>query len=123
MGMDISTSFVVGVSYLPDGDALTALEEKGTLEFNGRTLEFGEHESEYSLDPIAEHFGLELALDMPRPEEISDFFIGVVWSHRPSDKEVEEAKKKVAEALPKLEAVLGKASSGVEEWTATGISV
>ena len=123
MGMDISTSFVIGVSFLPDGDTVEALEEKGSLLFEGNTLEFGDHETEYALGPIAEHFGLELALDMPRPEEISDYLIGVVWSARPNDDDVKEAREKVAAVLPKLEAVLGKASSAVEEWTATSISV
>ena len=123
MGMDISTSFVVGVSFLPDGGSLDTLEEKGTIEFEGNTLEFGRYDNEYSLEIVASHFDVELALDMPRPEEIFDYLIGVVWSSRPSDNDVKEAKEKVAAVLPKLEAVLGKASSAVEEWTATSISV
>lgn len=123
MGMDIHTRFMVGVTYYRDGDSVKALEERGDVAFGGDTLTFGRHDTHEALETVASVFGLEVGSQMPRPEVISYYVIGESWKERPSDDEVEAAKKRIGALVPSLEAVLGEVCAGVGEDRMTSISV
>ena len=107
MGMDVSRATVYGVSYV---ELLEAKQEAGADDI------------EEIFAKAAKKVGLTSWEQIPRPDTITDVYIGVVFYDRPTDSQVEKAKKKVTQALPKLKKLLGEPSSGVEEWSGVTVS-
>jgi len=69
------------------------------------------------ISEVAEELKLDSGFTQLQSDEISDMFIGVSFTERPTDAEVAAAKKKVEKLLPKIEELMGcKASSKVVLW-------
>lgn len=100
MSVYTSTATVIGVSYL------TLVEE-------------GEDEK---IQEAATEVGLEVWDEMPKLDCLTDMYVGVVFYDRPTDAEVEEAKKKVEAALPKLRELLGEPDSEIDTWNGVCVS-
>ncbi len=73
------------------------------------------------VEEAAAEVGLWAWGQMPRFDELTDMYVGVVFYDRPTDAEVAEAIARVQAALPKLTEMLGAASSDIETWA--GVSI
>ncbi len=102
MSHSAQAAIIIGVSYID------LLEERGTEPIEDKDQEITE-------------LGLTSWTNIPVFDRPNDVFVGVVFNKRPTDAEVEEAKKKVEEALPALKELFGEPSSAVETWM--GVSV